>query len=92
MYLFFFIYLPSIKNVIFVLFIFSFAHTLGEFGVVLMVGGNILYETKVFSITIFEFVESLQYFKAHVVFFFYGYFFVYFIVFYVSWLYFFEKG
>lgn len=63
---FFFVYLPSIKNVIFISFIFSFAHTLGEFGVVLMVGGNILYETKVFSITIFEFVESLQYFKAHV--------------------------
>ena len=44
----------------------SFAHTLGEFGVVLMVGGNIPGETRVISIAIFEHVETLNYFEAHV--------------------------
>lgn len=44
----------------------SFAHTLGEFGVVLMVGGNIPGETRVISIAIFEDVETLNYFEAHV--------------------------
>lgn len=43
----------------------GFAHTLGEFGVVLMIGGNIPGETKVISIEIFEHVESLQYSQAH---------------------------
>jgi molybdate transport system permease protein len=45
--------------------ILSFAHTLGEFGVVLMVGGSIPGETKVISIAIFEHVESLNYAAAH---------------------------
>lgn len=44
----------------------SFAHTLGEFGVVLMVGGNIPGETKVVSIAIYEHVETLDYAQAHV--------------------------
>ncbi len=44
----------------------GFAHTLGEFGVVLMIGGNIPGETKVLSIAIYEHVESLQYAKAHI--------------------------
>lgn len=44
----------------------SFAHTLGEFGVVLMVGGNIPGATRVISIAIFEDVETLNYFEAHV--------------------------
>jgi molybdate transport system permease protein len=44
----------------------SFTHTLGEFGVVLMVGGNIPGETRVISIAIFEDVETLDYFEAHV--------------------------
>lgn len=44
----------------------SFAHTLGEFGVVLMVGGNIPGETKVISIAVFEHVETLNYAQAHV--------------------------
>jgi len=44
----------------------SFTHTLGEFGVVLMVGGNIPGETRVISIAIFEDVETLNYFEAHV--------------------------
>ena len=43
----------------------SFAHTLGEFGVVLMVGGNIPEETRVISIAIFDQVESLNYSEAH---------------------------
>lgn len=43
----------------------SFAHTLGEFGVVLMVGGNIPGETRVISIAIFDHVESLNYGAAH---------------------------
>ena len=43
----------------------SFAHTLGEFGVVLMVGGNIPGETRVVSIAIFDHVEALDYAAAH---------------------------
>jgi molybdate transport system permease protein len=45
--------------------ILSFAHTIGEFGVVLMVGGSIPGETRVISIAIFEQVETLQYREAH---------------------------
>jgi molybdate transport system permease protein len=44
----------------------SFAHTLGEFGVVLMVGGNIPGSTKVISIAIYDHVESIEYAQAHV--------------------------
>ena len=44
----------------------SFAHTLGEFGVVLMVGGNIPGRTKVVSIAVYEHVERLDYLQAHV--------------------------
>ncbi len=44
----------------------GFAHTLGEFGVVLMVGGNIPGRTRVVSIAIFDHVESLDYAGAHV--------------------------
>lgn len=44
----------------------SFAHTLGEFGVVLMVGGNIPGETRTISIAIYDHVESLDYASAHV--------------------------
>jgi molybdate transport system permease protein len=43
----------------------SFAHTLGEFGVVLMVGGNIPGRTRTLSVAIFDQVESLQYAAAH---------------------------
>jgi molybdate transport system permease protein len=45
--------------------ILSFAHTLGEFGVVLMVGGNIRGETRTLSIALFEQVEALEYGAAH---------------------------
>jgi len=44
----------------------TFTHTLGEFGVVLMVGGNIPGRTKVVSIAIYEHVETLRYAEAHV--------------------------
>ena len=44
----------------------SFAHTVGEFGVVLMVGGNIPGKTRVISIAIYEHVETLRYAEAHV--------------------------
>ncbi|XOV82574.1 MAG: molybdate ABC transporter permease subunit [bacterium] len=43
----------------------TFAHTLGEFGVVLMVGGNIPERTRVVSIAIYEHVETLNYAQAH---------------------------
>lgn len=44
----------------------GFAHTLGEFGVVLMIGGNIPGETRVLSIAIYDHVETLQYGQAHI--------------------------
>ena len=44
----------------------GFAHTLGEFGVVLMVGGNIPGETRVVSIAIYDHVEMLEHDQAHV--------------------------
>lgn len=44
----------------------TFAHTVGEFGVVLMIGGNIPEETRMVSIAIFDHVESLEYDQAHV--------------------------
>ncbi|MDH5424857.1 MAG: molybdate ABC transporter permease subunit [Gammaproteobacteria bacterium] len=43
----------------------GFAHTLGEFGVVLMIGGNIPGETRLISIAIYDHVESLEYAQAH---------------------------
>ncbi|MFO8142816.1 MAG: molybdate ABC transporter permease subunit [Marinobacter sp.] len=43
----------------------TFAHTLGEFGVVLMIGGNIPGETRVLSVAIYDHVETLEYGKAH---------------------------
>ena len=43
----------------------GFAHTIGEFGVVLMIGGNIPGETKVLSIAVYEAVETLQWAHAH---------------------------
>ena len=46
--------------------ILSFAHTVGEFGVVLMIGGNIPGRTKTLSIAIFDYVETLQYHVAHI--------------------------
>lgn len=45
--------------------ILGFAHTVGEFGVVLMIGGNIPGETKVLSMAILDYVETLQWGEAH---------------------------
>ncbi|MBW8640719.1 molybdate ABC transporter permease subunit [Hoeflea sp. WL0058] len=44
----------------------GFAHTVGEFGVVLMIGGNIPGETKVLSVAIYDFVETLQWREADI--------------------------
>ena len=44
----------------------AFAHTMGEFGVVLMIGGNIPGETKVLSVAIYDHVETLEYSQAHI--------------------------
>jgi molybdate transport system permease protein len=46
--------------------ILTFAHTVGEFGVVLMIGGNIPGETKLVSMAIYDFVERIEWDKAHV--------------------------
>lgn len=53
--------LPNIKASLLTGIILSFAHTMGEFGVVLMIGGNIPGQTKVASIAIYDEVESLNY-------------------------------
>lgn len=45
--------------------ILSFSHTLGEFGVVLMIGGNIPDKTRVVSVQIYDHVEALEYVQAH---------------------------
>jgi molybdate transport system permease protein len=44
----------------------GFAHTVGEFGVVLMIGGNIPDQTKVLSIAIYDFVETQRWMEAHI--------------------------
>ncbi len=46
--------------------ILGFAHTIGEFGVVLMIGGNIPGQTKVLSVAIYDYVETSQWTKAHI--------------------------
>lgn len=43
----------------------TFAHTVGEFGVVLMIGGNIAGQTRVASVQIYDYVEAMQYEQAH---------------------------
>ena len=57
--------LPNMRSSLWTAVVMSFAHTLGEFGVVLMIGGNIPGETKVASIAIFEQVEALNYATAN---------------------------
>lgn len=59
------IVLPLSKAPIVVALGLSFAHTIGEFGVVLMIGGNIPGETQVLSIALYEQVEALEYNSAH---------------------------
>ena len=60
------ILLPNIRASLLTGIIMTFAHTIGEFGVVLMVGGSIPEETKVVSIAIYEEVESMNYHNANV--------------------------
>lgn len=57
--------LPTIKTSLITGIVLSFAHTIGEFGVVLMIGGNIPHKTKVASIAIYDEVESLNYDAAN---------------------------
>ncbi|RZJ92524.1 MAG: molybdate ABC transporter permease subunit [Chryseobacterium sp.] len=63
---FFSVLLPNIKPSIYTAAVLTFAHTLGEFGVVLMIGGNIPGETKVASIAIYDAVETMDYQAANV--------------------------
>jgi molybdate transport system permease protein len=58
--------LPNIKPALLSAIIITFAHTIGEFGVVLMVGGSIPGQTKVASTAIYEFVEIMDYKMAHI--------------------------
>ena len=57
--------LPNIKPSLLAGAVLSFAHTIGEFGVVLMIGGNLPGETRVASIAIYDEVESLNYAAAN---------------------------
>lgn len=57
--------LPNIRSSLFTAIVLTFAHTLGEFGVVLMIGGNIPGVTKVASIAIYDAVESMDHATAN---------------------------
>ena len=57
--------LPLARNGLLSATVLAFAHTVGEFGVVLMIGGNIPGSTKVLSVAIYDHVESLEYAQAH---------------------------
>ena len=58
--------LPNIKSSILTGIVLAFAHTIGEFGVVLMIGGSLPEETRVASIAIYDEVESLNYVSANI--------------------------
>lgn len=62
---FFYVLLPNIKPSILTAAVLTFAHTLGEFGVVLMIGGNIPGETRVASVAIYDAVETMDYSSAN---------------------------
>jgi molybdate transport system permease protein len=62
---FFLIILPMIKPALISAATLGFAHTLGEFGLVLMIGGNLPGETQVLSIALYNHVETLNYDQAH---------------------------
>jgi len=64
--IFFSIIMPLSYRGFFVAITLGFAHTVGEFGVVLMIGGNIPGLTQVLSITIYDHVEALEYSYAHI--------------------------
>jgi molybdate transport system permease protein len=57
--------IPNIKAALLTGCILSFAHTVGEFGVVLMVGGNIPHETRMISVAIYDEVEAMNYHHAN---------------------------
>ena len=57
--------LPNIKPSLLTGIVLAFAHTIGEFGVVLMIGGNIPGETKVAAIAVYDEVESMNYAAAN---------------------------
>ncbi len=57
--------LPMIKPALISAATLGFAHTLGEFGLVLMIGGNIPSETQVLSIALYNHVETMEYQQAH---------------------------
>jgi molybdate transport system permease protein len=60
------IILPNMKTSLMTAVIITFAHTVGEFGVVLMVGGSIPGKTEVASVAIYDYVETLDYKSAHI--------------------------
>lgn len=60
------ILIPNIKTSIITGIVMTFAHTIGEFGVVLMVGGSIPNETKVVSISIYDEVQAMNYTNANI--------------------------
>lgn len=62
---FFSIAVPASRPAFLAAAVLAFAHTIGEFGVVLMLGGNIPGQTQVLSIAIYNYVEQLQYTQAH---------------------------
>ena len=63
---FFTVALPQARHALLTAAVLSFAHTLGEFGVVLMIGGNIPGQTRVLSTLIYGHVEAMEYAQAHV--------------------------
>ncbi len=63
---FFKVVIPNTTNGLIAAAILAFAHTMGEFGIILMVGGSIPDKTKVASIAVYEYVENLQYHEAAV--------------------------
>ena len=62
---FFTVAIPLARSGFITAIVLGFAHTVGEFGVVLMIGGNIPGETGVLSIAIYDHVETMEYAKAH---------------------------
>ncbi|RDL46048.1 molybdate ABC transporter permease subunit [Marinomonas piezotolerans] len=62
---FFNVALPLLKPGIFSAAVLTFAHTVGEFGIVLMIGGNIPNETRVIAVQMYDHVEALEYVEAH---------------------------
>ncbi|MCM1512713.1 MAG: molybdate ABC transporter permease subunit [Oxalobacter formigenes] len=62
---FFSVILPLAKPGYLTAAVMGFAHTVGEFGVVLMIGGNMPGKTRVLSVQIFDYVENIEYSQAH---------------------------